>query len=104
MWCPGWDYHSWALMLSMGGGVEIRYLPAYEDGTECSETSAYKIQTPGNYLEYSCVYYTKAHTYRAVRKWTTVRSLQHSFSFRDGSTEYIVMLSKCHCQAICDAK
>jgi hypothetical protein len=24
------------------------YLPAYEDGTECSETSAYKIQTPGN--------------------------------------------------------
>ena len=24
-------------------------LPAYEDGTECSETSAYKIQTPGNY-------------------------------------------------------
>jgi len=24
---------------------------AYEDGTECSETSAYKIQTPGNYLE-----------------------------------------------------
>jgi hypothetical protein len=27
------------------------YLPAYEDGTECSETSAYKIQTPGNYPE-----------------------------------------------------
>jgi hypothetical protein len=24
------------------------YLPAYENGTECSETSAYKIQTPGN--------------------------------------------------------
>ena len=27
------------------------YLPAYEDGTECSETSAYKIRTPGNYPE-----------------------------------------------------
>jgi hypothetical protein len=26
-------------------------LPAHEDGTECSETSAYKIQTPGNYPE-----------------------------------------------------
>jgi hypothetical protein len=26
---------------------------AYEDGTECSETSAYKIQTPGNYPEES---------------------------------------------------
>jgi hypothetical protein len=23
------------------------HLPAYEDGTECSETSAYKLQTPG---------------------------------------------------------
>jgi hypothetical protein len=27
------------------------HLPAYEDGTECSETSEYKIQTPGNYPE-----------------------------------------------------
>jgi len=27
------------------------HLPAYEDGTECSETSAYKLQTPGNYPE-----------------------------------------------------
>jgi len=25
------------------------HLPAYEDGTKCSETSAYKIQAPGNY-------------------------------------------------------
>jgi len=24
---------------------------AYKDGTECSETSAYEIQTPGNYPE-----------------------------------------------------
>jgi len=29
----------------------ILHLPAYKDGTECSETSAYKIQTPGNYPE-----------------------------------------------------
>ena len=21
MWCPGWDYSSWALLLSMGGRV-----------------------------------------------------------------------------------
>ena len=27
----------------------ILHLSAYEDGTECSETSAYKIQMPGNY-------------------------------------------------------
>jgi len=29
------------------------HLPAYEDGTECSETSAYKIQTPGNHSKES---------------------------------------------------
>jgi len=29
----------------------IIHLLAYEDGTECSETSAYTIQTPGNYPE-----------------------------------------------------
>jgi len=29
----------------------IIHLLAYEDGTECSETSAHKIQTPGNYPE-----------------------------------------------------
>jgi hypothetical protein len=27
------------------------HLSAYEEGTECSETSAYKIQTLGNYPE-----------------------------------------------------
>jgi hypothetical protein len=29
----------------------VIHLLAYEDGTECSETSAYKIQTPCNYQE-----------------------------------------------------
>jgi len=29
------------------------HLSAYEEGTECSETSAYKIQTPSNYPEES---------------------------------------------------
>jgi hypothetical protein len=34
-------------------GVVILHISAYEDGTNCSETSAYKIQTPGNYPEES---------------------------------------------------
>jgi len=38
------------------------YLPACEDGTECSETSAYKIQTPGNYPE-------GKHTTFRTRRW-----------------------------------
>ena len=29
----------------------VLHLPASEDGTKCSETSEYKIQTPGNYQE-----------------------------------------------------
>jgi len=29
--------------------IVILNLPAYEDGTECSETTAYKIQKLGNY-------------------------------------------------------
>jgi len=29
------------------------HLPGYEDGIECSETSGYKLQTPGNYPEES---------------------------------------------------
>ena len=28
-------------------------LPAYEDAAECSETSEYKLKTPGNYPEES---------------------------------------------------
>jgi len=35
------------------GANNSSYLPAYEDGTECCETSAYKIQTSGNYPEES---------------------------------------------------
>jgi len=39
-------------MLSSGYSF-YTHLPAYEDGTESSETSAYKLQTPGNYPEES---------------------------------------------------
>ena len=37
--------------------VPSLYLPAYEDGTECSEKSVYKIQTPGNYPEENTQHY-----------------------------------------------
>jgi len=35
------------------GYVEYTYLPMKMEQTECSETSAYKIQTPGNYPQES---------------------------------------------------
>ena len=38
-------------ILQLCSNLVILHLPAYEDGTECSETSAYKIQTPGIYPE-----------------------------------------------------
>jgi hypothetical protein len=42
VWIP---QHFWNLV--------ILHLPGYEDETECSETSAYKIQAPWNYPEES---------------------------------------------------
>jgi hypothetical protein len=43
---------------SSQAGVECFYtrLPVCKDGTECSETSAYKFQTPGNYPKESIQY------------------------------------------------
>jgi hypothetical protein len=41
--------HVWIPQLF--SNLVIIHLIAYEDGAECSETSAYKIQTPGNYPE-----------------------------------------------------
>ena len=35
------------------------HLPAYEDGTGCSEMSAYKFQTPGNHPKESIQHYFK---------------------------------------------
>jgi len=34
-----------------GSNKRFTYLPMKKEHTECSETSAYKIQTPGNYPE-----------------------------------------------------
>ena len=39
------NYFSWIIPVN----IYKTYLPAYENGTEGSETSAYKIQTPGNH-------------------------------------------------------
>ena len=39
-----------------------------EDGTECSETSAYKINTPGNYPEASIQYNTFAFALKCFDK------------------------------------
>ena len=37
------------------------HLPAYKDGTECSETSAYKLQTPGYYPNESIQFFFYKH-------------------------------------------
>ena len=38
--------------------IVIIHLSAYEDGTECSETSAYKFQPPGNYPKENIQHYS----------------------------------------------
>jgi len=43
----GYDSHPSVLMY--GTSPFYSHLPAYEDGTECSKTSAFKLKTPGNY-------------------------------------------------------
>ena len=47
-------------------------LPAYEDGTECSETSAYKIQTPENYPKES-IQNTECWWEWCVRRYRVIR-------------------------------
>jgi len=51
------------------------YLPAYEDGTECYEPSAYKIQMPGNYLEESIQHIINMYLY--VDKEEVFDELKH---------------------------
>ena len=48
LWLVGW-----LLAWLLGKTSHTSYLLAYEDGTGCSETSGYKIQTSGNYPEES---------------------------------------------------
>jgi hypothetical protein len=43
----------WRLPTFRNTLFHLLHLSAYEDETECSEKSAYKIQTPGNYPEES---------------------------------------------------
>jgi hypothetical protein len=43
------------------------YLSVYEDGTECSETSAYKIQTPGNHPEKSIQHLSLPDSYNGIK-------------------------------------
>jgi len=66
----------------------ILHLPAYEDGKECSETSAYKIQMPGNYPEESikhvlfvCIYPLPDSDCRELFEWLLL-SLYGRFYFR----------------------
>ena len=53
-----------------------RYLPAYEDGTVCFETSAYKIQTPENYTEES------------------IQHLEHGETLKSRNFPFVVLINK----------
>jgi hypothetical protein len=48
--------------------MTIIHQPAYEDGTECSDMSAYKIQTLGNYPEEN-IQHTEHSKSVKSRKW-----------------------------------
>jgi hypothetical protein len=62
------------------------HLPAYEDGRVFSETSAYKIQTPGNYPEESIqrhVCYKSAHYYCATVTTNEITNTYWSKNYSD---------------------
>ena len=60
--------------------VPSLYLPAYEDGTECSEKSVYKIQTPGNYPEENTQHYISC-----LYKILYVDVSEHSVPYEEGT-------------------
>jgi hypothetical protein len=54
----------------------ILHLPAYEYGTECSETSAHKIQTPGCYPEENVQHTEYGESLKSRRFFLFARPLQ----------------------------
>jgi len=50
-------------------GAFYTHLPAYEDGTECSETSAYRIQTPENHPKESVQHSEHGESLKSIRKF-----------------------------------
>jgi len=78
----------------------ISYLPAYEKGTECPETSSYNIRSPWNYPEESiqqcifCVTIVKESLVRAplVKKFALLRELYNNIYFCD-SYKLIILVS-----------
>ena len=46
---PASEIHMPTFLNTVPSSQTGRHLPAYEDGTECFETQAYKLQTPGNH-------------------------------------------------------
>ena len=72
-------------MPQLFSNLVIIYLLPYEDGTECSETSAYKIQTPGNYPEEN-IQHTELGKSLISRKLRCLRFLQSRKLRRDTHT------------------
>jgi len=75
------------------GTEYISYLSAYEDGTECSETSVYKIQTSGNYSEES----VQANSQFFAILWNFLRrtSYVEDTFLRPAACPFAVCLSVC---------
>ena len=68
----------------MQNELVILHLPAYEDGTEYSETSAYKIQTPGNYPEESIQHSKQGESLKSRKTVLISQKKQHvSIAVRD---------------------
>jgi len=68
------------------------YLPAYKDGTECSETSVYKIQTPGNYPEESTQHQNKTKVWNQKSSCSVLNNFKGNCSYRPAVTRRVTLL------------
>jgi len=66
------------------------HLPAYEDGTECSETSAYKIQTPGNHPKESIQHSVHGESFKSRKLTSCIVILSFSISRFQNETVHTV--------------
>jgi hypothetical protein len=74
--------------------IVILHLPAYEDGTyRVFETSAYKIQTPGNYPEESIKHSEHGESLKSRKFHENLTSVNRVFPFgwMDGQTDMTML-------------
>ena len=88
-----WGWECWDTP-TFSTPVILHTYTAFEDGTECSETSAYKIQTPGNYPRESLQHSDNGESSKSRIKGLYLSSKHLAFVARCGlKSEYLYVMN-----------